>query len=256
MARTTLGQPQARPQPAARLGPAANVAESAMPALPLAAVKPIVVCATATVLLLGVARELVIARIGTGTWLKDLRPISLDSEHCLGAWYESSLMLAAAVLLFVIGTGERRRHDRRHHWLALALVFVALSIDESVSLHEVLIEPLRGALGTGGFLYFAWVLPGSLVVLVCGLAFVPFLLSLPRPLAARIAAGGALFVGGALGMELVGGYLVATQGWRSTGYIAAAIVEEGLELIGLTVFFNALVDHLLAGRQYRLLSAG
>lgn len=221
----------------------------------LALVRQFAPLATACVILLGILREIFIARFGTGTALKDLRPFNLDTEHCLGAWYESSLMLGAALLLYAIGSGEHRSRRMRRYWFALAVLFVGLSLDESVSMHEILIVPLREYLQTGGALYFAWVIPGTLFVLAAGAWSVPFLLALPRRTAIGLVTAGGLFVGGALGMELVGGYLVSNLGPNSVAYTIAAITEESLEMIGLTVFLGALIGHFARHCGLRLIPA-
>ncbi len=232
-------------------GPAhAGVGDAVPVGIPLGRLTPLLVVATVVVIMLGILREFVVAAIGVETALQDLRHIALDAEQTLAAWYSSSMMLAAAALLFLAGLASRSAGRpsglRRMHlyWFALAVLFACMSIDEAVSFHEVLITPLRTHLNTDGALYFAWVIPGAIFVAVVGALFIPFLLALPRALAAGFALSGGLFVGGALGMEFVGGYFVSSEGWDSKRYIAAAVIEESLEMIGLTVFLGFLVGHL------------
>jgi hypothetical protein len=89
-----------------------------------------------------------------------------------------ALLLAAAFLAAL----ARRVGDRdARHWAALAAVLSLLSVDEAASLHERLGGPAAEVLGDalGGALHFAWVVPGVVLALVVGLAFLRFVLRLP-----------------------------------------------------------------------------
>lgn len=233
----------------ARTGAGFRDGEAALGRLPLTGLKRLSALLTAGVILLGILRELFVAAYGTGTALRELRPIALDMEQCLAAWYSSALMLVASMLLYLAGASAR---GGRAGWYGLAAIFLLMSVDETISGHEILVEPMRGLVDAGGVFHFAWVIPGLVFVACAGLLFIPFLLALPRRTAAGFVLAGALFVGGALGMEMVGGLLVTTEGFTAR-YMAAAILEESLEMIGLTVFLFTLADHLLAGRRELLI---
>lgn len=209
--------------------------------------------ASAVVIALGVLREVLIFLIGTETILEDLRQFAMDAEHCLPAWYESTLMVIAAGLLAVSAKTTSRRGDRVL-WMILAAIFVAFSIDESVSFHEVAIDPIRSAFDLSGALYFSWVVAAAPLLVIFLLAFSGFLVRLPTQTAIGFIIAGTVFVAGAFGMELVGGYLVSEQGFDSPVYKAAAIVEESLEIIGMTLFIIAIVRHLARTRPQMLLS--
>ena len=144
-----------------------------------------------------------------------------------------------------IATATRRSGGRFvRHWVFLALTFAYLSLDESAYLHEILIEPLRNRLGTGGLLYFAWVIPGAAAVLIFGLAYLRFLWNLNRRSRFLFVAAGLVFVGGALGFELIGGALAESFGFESIRYTVIMTIEETLEMCGLILFVFALVDYL------------
>jgi hypothetical protein len=201
--------------------------------------------ATAVVLTLGILREVVVHVIGTGTVLKDLRHFDLDSEHSLPAWYESMLMASAAGLLAIIAALARHRDPRnRLQWTVLAVIFILMSIDEIVAVHEVAIVPLRNAFHLSGILYFSWVILAPPVLIALAIFFIPFMLRLPTGTAVRFFVAGALFVGGAFGMELVSGYYASTGGVESLAYKISAVCEECLEIAGMTLFVTTLVQHL------------
>lgn len=201
---------------------------------------------TAAVIALGVFQEVYTRHFGEETLLRGMPQIALDGEHNVGAWYTSCLMVAAAFVLFLTGRAESDKGGLRKSspWYALAVIFVGMSIDESASFHEILGQPLRDKLGTGGFLYYAWVIPGGIFALSAAIAFIPFLLSLPRPVAVRFVAAGAIFVGGAVGLELFEGYLADRGEEGSPLYMAFVIIEEGMEMTGIALFLATAIGHL------------
>ena len=239
---------------------AAHTADPGTVRFSIRSVMTVLVTCGLVVVGLGVAREFAIAALGTETPLRDLRHLALDSEHALPAYYSSLLLFVAALLLFVIGTLVRQSGKADHRrWLLLALIFMAMSVDEAVSFHEVLIEPLRNKLGLGGIFYFSWVIPGAAAVLALGLWFLPFLFRLPRTTAMLMMLSGGLFVGGALGLELLGGVYAEAQGMQSATYLAVAIAEETLEIAGITLFIAALLTHIrsaFSGAALRIETAG
>ena len=102
-------------------------------------------------------------------------------------------------------------------------MFCLLSIDEAFSFHESLILPLQTHFGAHGFFYFAWVIPGAFFVGAVALMFLKFVLNLDTPTRNRFIIAGSVFVGGALGMECVGGAFIDAYGGKHILYILASI---------------------------------
>lgn len=201
--------------------------------------------ASAAIVFLGIVREIVIARVGLETPLKELRHISLDSELSLPAFYSAVLILAIGIILVLVGRAASQTGLRdTKRWLLLGFIFCLMSIDEAASFHESLMMPLRNAFNLTGIFYYSWVIPGAIVVGIIGAYYIPFLLRLPRRTAVLFALAGAVYVGGALGMELVGGAFEHAIGKDTVAYSITIVIEEGLEIIGLTLFLYALADHI------------
>lgn len=174
-----------------------------------------------------------------------VRLFDLGQEGNVPTWYQSMTLLACAGLLAAIAR-RRRRLGAPYavHWTVLAVIFLGLSIDEAASIHEMAVHPLRAAWHARGIFYFAWVIPGGAAVLLVGLAYLPFLAALSAPTRGLFIAAGALYVGGALGMELVGGYVADYHEKENLAYIVASTVEEGLEMVGIVIFIRALMGYL------------
>ncbi|QQR43450.1 hypothetical protein JKA73_31165 [Myxococcus xanthus] len=167
--------------------------------------------------------------------------LSLSYERNLPTWYASALLLSCALVLAGIShvAGQGREQGWRH-WRALAGAFAYISLDESVGLHE----HLGGRLSLGGVLFFTWVVPGAILVLLCGLAFLPFLARLQPRRRRQFILAGVLYVGGALVMELPLGWWTEQHGNDNLVYALIDHVEEALELIGASLFLAALAEEL------------
>jgi hypothetical protein len=167
--------------------------------------------------------------------------LSLSYEGNLPTWFSSALLLCAAALLGLIAADVRQRGERfLPHWIALALGFAYISLDEVVSIHESAGALVRGS----GWLYFSWVIPAAGLLLLLSLAYARFLLHLPSPIRARFALAGALYVAGAVGMELPLGRWTERHGQDNLGYGLLDWVEETLEMSGVALFILALHDLL------------
>lgn len=169
----------------------------------------------------------------------------LDEELNVPTWYSSFGLVLAAGIVAWIAAAKRVQRDRfRRHWTALALLFLLFSLDETASLHERSIEPLRRILGVGGLLRYAWVVPGMVLVLVVGLCYLRFLWHLPARSRRLFLLSGAVFVGGAIGMEMIGGLEFERFGVANLAYAMTTTVEETLEMAGVVLFIYALLDYI------------
>ena len=183
------------------------------------------------------------------------RIVDLNGEANLPALYTMLLFEIAAVLLLANWHLDRHRPGRtwwRHGgWLLLAAAFAFLGFDEAAQVHErfgTLTERLLGHLG--GWLLFAWVIPYGLAVAVLAATLVPFLAGLPGDSRGRFLLAGAVYVGGAVGCEVLG------AGYISSGHFAddrpasvrllgwLVCLEETMEMAGLIAFGGALLRHL------------
>lgn len=173
------------------------------------------------------------------------RRFTLNSENSVPAWFSAIMLFCAAALLAVCACMYRSREDRWwKHWTALSGLFFLLSMDEGASFHEILMTPMDALVKVEGVLYFSWVIPGGIFVAVVGFAFLGFVRHLDAKARFRFVAAGILFVGGALGMELVGGAVLDSMGEDHISYIFATMVEESCEMFGVLLFIWAIASHL------------
>ncbi|HUS67981.1 MAG TPA: hypothetical protein VMZ28_25785 [Kofleriaceae bacterium] len=204
-----------------------------------ASVRRGVTAAVALVALLGLVAELLHHRDPPGVSEEVVELVSLSYEGNLPTWLSSSLLLACAVALVAIARAPGAQGAYRRHWALLGVLFGYLSIDESVELHE----RLNLLVDLDGPLYFGWIVPAAAVVAALGLVYLRFLLALPARLRRRFVVAGAIYVGGALLMEVPLGLWVEAHGDGGLGYALIDFAEELLEMIGASLFLFALLDH-------------
>ena len=199
--------------------------------------------AIAVVAALGFAVELAHAA-SPAAWIERVLPLfSLSYEENVPTWVASCLLFACAVLLALIGMKARDAGSpMRRHWYALAAIFSYISLDEFVGFHEHLGELIE----LNGILYFSWVVPGAAFVAAVGSAFVPFLRRLPARARTQFVIAGAIYVGGALGMELPLGWWTERAGNDNLIYALIDGVEETMEMAGAAIFLLALLEYLQA----------
>ncbi|AFZ01827.1 hypothetical protein [Calothrix sp. PCC 6303] len=168
----------------------------------------------------------------------------LDSELTFPAVYSALALLFAAMILGTIAYLKKRMNDSYiYYWQWLGVIFLFLSFDELVSLHEKMMNPVKALHKTSGFLYFAWVIPGSIGVLIFLLIFLKFIINLPHKTRNHFLIAGCIYLSGCIGCELIGGYIVDNQG-SFTSYLAIMTLEESLEMLGIAVFIYGLLSHI------------
>ncbi|TLY18729.1 MAG: hypothetical protein E6K66_11855 [Nitrospirae bacterium] len=177
----------------------------------------------------------------------------LNSENNIPTWYSSSALLLASALLAMIALVKLQWQETyARHWVVLAVIFLFLSMDEAASIHEkgselaLLIMPSLVDFGyLSRYLYFAWVVFGVPFVLLFSLAYLRFLIHLPAKTRSLFVLAGIIYVGGALGVEMLGArdFYLYGEG-RPLVHSMLILWEEGFEMFGIVIFIYALTSYL------------
>ena len=174
-------------------------------------------------------------------WLDSL---NMDRELNLPTLFSSALLLMAALLMRRLG--HNSNPDAADDWRLLSKIFIFLALDEALQIHEILIIPgLRHQVHPA--LASTWVVPYAALALIMLWKFRSFLGSIPRATATGLLRSGAVYVGGAIGMEMIGSFAVRSSLIRlhSPWYGAITGLEETLELVGIILLIDALMRALL-----------
>jgi hypothetical protein len=170
----------------------------------------------------------------------------VSQENNIPTYFSALQLLAAAVLLGVIARHQALiRAPWLWHFLALAVGFLVLSIDEMASMHETLLGPL-GRFLLGDITYFTWLGPASVIIALVMLSYLRFLLALPPRFQLLFVVSGTVFIAGAVGAEWVGSEIARDRlgDDASWAYQIEVIVEEGFEMAGISLFIYALLAYM------------
>ena len=170
--------------------------------------------------------------------------LDVDVEQSAFTWLSILALFSAAAV--VLSNADRALIARRRfvwQWYFLAAVFLFLSFDEFGGIHERLSSAIAARFHPTGYFHFAWALPAGLVALVGFIFFLPFILSFPRRLATLMVVSAAIYLGGAVGLEMIGGKIEESRGVDNVPYRVETNLEEGMELLGILIFIYAMLRY-------------
>ncbi|MGJ7094769.1 hypothetical protein [Vibrio hannami] len=175
-----------------------------------------------------------------------VRLVDVDTEMSIPSFYSSCAMLVAALGLYFIGYMHCKRGEKFIAWFGLASIFIYMAIDETTAFHEMFVPSVRQSLGTSGIFYFAWVIPYSALVLVFGVIYLRFYMSLPCESKKLFGIAAATFLTGALGFEMIGGAIASSSGESTLLYAVCYTIEETLEMLGIAALIYAICSYIVA----------
>lgn len=172
-----------------------------------------------------------------------IRLFDFNQEANIPSFFSSLMLLTASLLLFLIYRIERKEGRKSLGWLGLALIFIFLTLDEATQIHEFLIGFFRKNFGFSGYLYYAWIVPYTMVLLLLAVVYVPFFRRLKQSMFFIMMVSGAIFISGSVGMEMLGGDTIENEGF-GLRYMVFYSIEETLEMIGVSLFIFGLLRFL------------
>ena len=175
--------------------------------------------------------------------------LDLNRERNIPTLFSALQLVIAAVLLLLIGHKHRSNGDSHIAWVLLAAIFLFLAIDETASLHERLSDPIRALIDPTGLLYFPWVIPYSIAVLILLAGFSGFLMRLPTSARRWFFISGVIYISGAIGFEMLSARHKELFGSDNAIYALYYTCEETLEMLGVAIFIYALLRYACATFQ-------
>lgn len=195
--------------------------------------------------------------------------VDLDLEANLPTFFNVSLFFIAAALFYLHGRAEQGAH--RRGWFVMAWVFCFLGVDEGSQIHEKfmlftirLMNHGHQDAGGLGWFYYAWVIPYGLATIALVVILSGWLLKLRPELRRSLLISGAVYVFGAIFLEMAGGKLARTLPYHDASnfpwlpcnvyddpascwlymepkYIFLYTMEETCEMTGLILCIRALL---------------
>lgn len=184
--------------------------------------------------------------VGGEIFDKLYRKLCVNYEQNLPSYFNALLLLFASIFTGLIHLLEKESNQPRFKWFLLSLAFLFLSLDESASIHEFFVTFLTRYIGIGGtgVFSYAWVIVYGLGAALFATYLLPSLIKLPSALAKGMVISGAIYVGGAIGFEMVGSSIWSNTGDTNIRYALVATLEESLEMGGLILFIRYLLVYV------------
>ncbi len=165
----------------------------------------------------------------------------LEREASLPTWFSQIQLFVAAAITFYIA-----KINNSKLWYFLSIIMLYLSIDEGSEIHELATEYLQNKLGIeSGYLFFAWIIPAAIIIVILGLLYFKFWWNLPKKTRILIALSAIIFVSGGLIIEMISAnYWVSHEFQFDFTYRILNAFEEGFEMIAISLYIYAFLDYL------------
>lgn len=169
----------------------------------------------------------------------------LNNERNLPTYFSSVLLFTIALIYGLVWEIKRKRNDRfQKSWLLMSMIFLLLSTDEMVGLHEKVGYFLRKNLTPHPLVQFPWIIVGIPLVALFLILFRKYILQLSPRSRNLFLIGFIVYVGGAIGAEMVGGWYVFYNSSKSFTYELISAVEECMEIYGAIIILAASFKNL------------
>lgn len=181
------------------------------------------------------------------------RYFNLTYELNFPAFYSSFLLgLAGCILSFIAFIKIRQGDKFSYQWSCLSIIFIYLAFDELLALHENLGYLATDYFGEENLIIQDWAYAGIVIIFLFILLFWSFFNHLSPDNKLRFFISAALYVGGSLGIEIVGSIYELRYGIQDVPYLLFTTVEESLEMVGMIYFINTLMIYLeeTKGKNY------
>jgi len=179
---------------------------------------------------------------------------NMDKEVNIPTLFSCCLFLLGSFLIKLIeGKSNKKKIYIIQKWRVLKWIFLFLAFDEGFQIHEAFIIPSFKPLMPPA-LTVIWVIPYGIFAICCFLYFLPLIMNLPSRIRNLILISGTTYVSGALGLEIMGSFLVRTGDIRLHGisYGLISTLEETLELAGLILFIYALLSYIFNHQKQKI----
>jgi hypothetical protein len=176
----------------------------------------------------------------------------LNEEGNISTYFSTLQLLVASALLAVVAKQAPTAGIGRRWWF-LSAVFLFLSIDESTSIHEELTRTTNATVfhdvadnttRLGGYMHYSWVLPYLLLLGLLTVAYARFIWELPPRIRTLFVVSAVIFVMGAAGLEMLEGKFYLLYGKHNVLNSLACVLEESMEMLGVTIFIYALLLYI------------
>lgn len=169
--------------------------------------------------------------------------VNINFEANLPTFFSALILVFATILLAIIAACHKKNGTPHRAWAGLAAVILFLGIDEATEIHEKVGQLVPYLLKLPS-VYFAWVLPYAILTLIFAVVFFRFVQNLPPKTRLLLMTSGAIYVFGALFLEILVGVFVETVGISTVVAMIIGTLEESLEMLGVILAIYTLLLYI------------
>lgn len=176
-----------------------------------------------------------------------VRFFNLALEHNVPTLISFLFLIAASgmsALTWLINSKDATQKVPGNSWLLLASIFLFLSFDEALQIHETLNSFSSAAVKISPLFYYSWTIPYGILALIIPFFLLKLVRALPKKTATLFIISGILYVGGAIVFEFMEGYSVQLYGVGNIADVILYTVEETCELCGIALYIYALAQYI------------
>lgn len=172
---------------------------------------------------------------------------NFDKEKNLPSIFSALILLMASASLLYVSFQTLSFKVSNVFWRSLSFIFLFLSFDELLRIHEKVGAFTASHVKGDGAFHYEWLIPYSIILLFLCFTYAKSIFALPKQVRNNMIISGILFVGGAVGFEMIGGLYIEKNGLltveaieNSTAIFVLYTIEETLEMLGVAYFIYTL----------------
>lgn len=172
---------------------------------------------------------------------------NFNAEKNIPSTFSSLLHLFASLLLSLVGFSRLNINTSKAFWFFLSFIFLFLSLDELLRIHEKITGPFSGLMADTGAFIYSWTLYYGIGLLILGVLLLKPLIALPDKTRNQFIIAGGIFVFGAIGMENLAGRYIHSNSIAPADIITHpdilifSTLEETMEMMGVVFFIYAVL---------------
>lgn len=188
-----------------------------------------------------------------------VRIFDFDAKNNLPHAYKALLLFMCSLALFWIAC-ERKMSGGASLWLwrGLAWIFLLLSIDQEIQIHQQLVAPLMARIKgvdpeTTPDAKVYWLLPYMLFTGGFTAIYFRFWWRLPKTVRVLFAIGGVCYISGVAVLEKIANNYSMSHPDPDMIYLLMTNISEWLQMVGSIIFLRALLDFNASNNHETLL---
>lgn len=178
------------------------------------------------------------------------RKTNFNIERNAPTIYSSCLHFIAAILMAYVAMSKLKIRNDKTFWWGMSFVLLFTGLDELLVFHEKLGRAVSESFETSGILFFAWIIPYIIGIIILLLLIFKPMLRLPKETMLKFIAGGGIFILGAVGIEMFTGWYIEENKLDLTKLLVIpdtfilSTIEEFLEMAGMAFYIYAVLEFI------------